>query len=92
MMPPPGMSKKINALSVIGVIVIGVIVFEKKWESLREKLVTLKGCKNLLHSYEKLSPQLGSIIFLTGAKKLSLLFFYLFSLLTELFTVMGVFS
>ena len=27
MMPPPGMSKKINALSVIGVIVIGVIVF-----------------------------------------------------------------
>ena len=44
------MRKKINTLSVIGVIVIGVIVFEKKWESLRGELVTLKGNKNLLHS------------------------------------------
>ena len=71
MMPPPGMSKKINALSVIGVLVIGVIVFEKKLaKSLREELVTLKGNKNMLHSYEKLSPQLGRKFFPTGAQNL----------------------
>ena len=45
-------------------------LFQYKTQSLREKLVALKGSKKLLDSYEKLSPQLGSKIFLTGAQKL----------------------
>ena len=45
--------------------------FEKKLaKSLREELVTLKGNKNMLHSYEKLSPQLGRKFFPTGAQNL----------------------
>ena len=63
--------RKKNAPTVIGVIVIGVIVCEITDEnllSLRENFVALKGNKNLMHSYEKLSPQLCSKIFLTGGQ------------------------
>ena len=59
MIPLFDVRKKINAPTVIGVIVIGVIVCEITDEnllSLKEKLVALKGNKNLLDSYEKLFP------------------------------------